>query len=319
MKIRVFERRGLMRAALAVTLALLIAPASFAWWNHRPGNSPCEAIARKVLIACQNAAYSDYFIALAKAENLTDGEERAEARDEAREELKEALRECREQFSARLDLCEELDEERYAPDLDPERFCLPIDNPYLPMVPGTSMIYEAETDEGTEQIVVTVLDETIEIAGVTCQVVQDTVFLDGVPVEDTYDWFVKDIDGNVWYFGENSISFEDGEIASLEGSWKTGEDGALAGIVMLADPQVGDVYRQEYLIGEAEDAGRVIELGATAETPYGTFTNCLVTADFSPLEPDALEHKYYAPGVGLVLEVNPEDDERVELVDIITP
>jgi hypothetical protein len=144
---------------------------------------------------------------------------------------------------------------------------------------------------------------------------------DGEVMEDTDDWFAQDTDGNVWYFGEISKEYEDGELVGIEGSWKAGEDGAKPGILMKAVPQVGEVYRQEFLLGEAEDMGEVLSLTGSAVVPAASCSeDCAVIKDFTPLEPDADEDKYYAPGIGLILEVDNEDGgERVELVELIDP
>ena len=98
---------------------------------------------------------------------------------------------------------------------------------------------------------------------------------DGTPVEDTDDWYAQDLDGNVWYCGEIAQNFEvfegddpeEAELVDIEGSWKAGRDGALPGIVMLASPQAGDVYRQEVALGEAEDAARVISTTGSPSSP----------------------------------------------------
>lgn len=202
------------------------------------------------------------------------------------------------------------------PEFDPANFVDTIDNPYLLLTPGRVLTYEGTSGDTTETVVVEVTDETRDVLGVATTVVRDTVTQDGELVEDTYDWFAQDRDGNVWYFGEDSNDYEDGEVVSTEGSWEAGEDGAEAGIVMLAEPSVGDVYRQEYYPGEAEDMGEVLNLAGEAAVPYGDFEQLLVTKDYTPLEPDVVENKYYAEGVGLVLETKPGREDRLELVDI---
>ncbi|MGH2729262.1 MAG: hypothetical protein ACRDJI_01490, partial [Actinomycetota bacterium] len=167
----------------------------------------------------------------------------------------------------------------------------------------------------TDTIVVT--DKTKEILGITCTVVKDVVTVEGVIAEKTFDWFAQDRYGNVWYFGEISKDYEDGKFAGTEGSWEAGTDGALPGIVMLGDPEVGDEYRQEYYAGEAEDFGKVVELDASVEVPYGSFDNVLVTEDWNPLEPKVLENKYYARGIGVVFEEAVKGaDEELRLVDV---
>jgi hypothetical protein len=208
--------------------------------------------------------------------------------------------------------------EPYAPVIDPENFVEGIDNPYLTFTPGTTYIYEGESDGELERIEVTVLAETRDILGITCTIVRDTVWVDGELVEDTFDWYAQDVDGNVWYMGEDVKDYENGEVVSTAGSWEAGVDGALPGIVMQADPQVGDTYRQEYYVGEAEDMAEVISLTETASVTYGDFEDVLVTSEWSPLSPGVVEHKYYAQGVGLILEVVVEGGEgQVELLEVV--
>lgn len=190
-----------------------------------------------------------------------------------------------------------------------------IDNPFLPMTPGTTYVYEGDTEDGFEHVETNVTSNTKTILGVVCVEVHDQESLDGKLVEDTLDWFAQDDDGNVWYFGEHSDTIENGVVVSTEGSWEGGVDGAMPGVVMLANPTVGSIYAQEDAQGVAEDRARVAALGVTETVPKGTYGGCLRTDEFTPLEPDALEHKVYAPGVGLILEVD-EDDRRIELVSI---
>ena len=205
----------------------------------------------------------------------------------------------------------------YNPVIDPNNFVDVVDNPYLPLTPGTSYVYLAETDEGTERIEVSVTDDTIEILGVTCTVVRDTGSLDGDLVEDTFDWFAQDTDGNVWYFGEASVEYNDGVVVGTFGSWKAGVDCAKPGIVMPASPQVGNAYRQEFYQCVAEDESKVLALGESVAVPYGILNNCVRTEEFSRLEPDAVEQKVYAPGIGHILTI--ADGERTdELVSITT-
>jgi hypothetical protein len=190
--------------------------------------------------------------------------------------------------------------------LAPTDFTTRIDNPYLPMRPGSRWVYrETDTDGTAQRVVVRVTRRTKRIAnGVTARVVRDTVTERGRRVEDTFDWFAQDRAGNVWYLGEDSTEYEDGKPVSKEGSWEAGVDGARAGIVMLARPRPGRGYRQEHFPGEAEDRARVLSLDDQAEVPAGHFTRVLLTKDWNPLEPKVLEYKLYARGVGLVLALH---------------
>ncbi len=200
--------------------------------------------------------------------------------------------------------------------IDPADFSTTIDNKYMPLKPGTTYIYESE--DGATRVEVVVLQETKTIQGVTCVVVGDTVSEDGAVVEDTLDWYAQDKDGNVWYFGEDSKEYENGVVVSTAGSWEAGVRGAVPGIIMKADPQVGDVYQQEYLKGEAEDMAEVLALDATVTVPYGSFTQVLRTKEWTPLEPGVEEEKFYAPGIGNVLTKAVKGGSDVEhLVEII--
>jgi hypothetical protein len=173
------------------------------------------------------------------------------------------------------------------------------------------------TKEGEKQHnEVTVTGDTKTVMGVTCVVVLDRVLVNDVITEETFDWYAQDKQGNVWYFGEDSTSYEEGEAPSTEGSWEAGVDGALPGIIMPANPQVGDVYRQEYWKGEAEDMAEVEDVSGTVTVPYGTFDNILTTKEWTPLEPDVREQKQYAPGVGVVVEDSPTESEHMELTDV---
>jgi hypothetical protein len=155
---------------------------------------------------------------------------------------------------------------------------------------------------GDERVEVTVTGETREIAGVTATVVIDQVFANGDLIEDTVDWYAADNAGNVWYLGEETAEYENGEIVTTAGSWEAGVDGAQPGIIMLADPRIGDAYRQEFYAGEAEDVAKVYALGESVNVPAGRYEEVLVTEDWTPLDPGLRERKWYAPGVGVVFE-----------------
>jgi hypothetical protein len=186
-------------------------------------------------------------------------------------------------------------------ELDPADFVAGIDNPYWPMAPGSRWVYrETDGEGGEQQVEVTVTDETKTILGIEATVVHDVVTEDGELVEDTFDWYAQDRDGNIWYLGEATEEHADGEV-STEGSWEAGVDGAEAGVLLPGAPEVGQAYRQEHYEGEAEDEGAILSLDEWVEVPFGSFEDVLMTKDWTPLEPDVLEHKFYARGVGPVL------------------
>ena len=189
--------------------------------------------------------------------------------------------------------------------IDPSEFTTEIDNPYWPMKPGSQWIFrETDAEGAVSRVVVTVLDKTKMIAnGVEARIVHDQVTEGGQVKEDTYDWYAQDADGNLWYLGEDTTEYENGKPKTKEGSWEAGVDGALPGIIMPADPQVGMTYREEYYKGHAEDGASIISTDALAKVPYGRFEHGVQTRNFSGIEPDVIEEKIYAQGVGVVLEI----------------
>ena len=191
---------------------------------------------------------------------------------------------------------------------------LNIDNKYFPLKSGTTFTYKGTSDGAPTKDVVVVTGKTKDILGVTARVVHDTVYENGKAVEVTDDWYAQDDSGNVWYLGESTKDLESG---STEGSWEAGVNGAKPGIIMEANPQVGDTYYQEFLNGVAEDQATVIQLDASVCVPYGCFDHVLVTKEFTALEPGVVDHKYYAPGVGDIKEETVQGgNEKLELVNI---
>ena len=207
-------------------------------------------------------------------------------------------------------------------ELDPADFSSEIDHPFFPMRAGSKWVYEEKDVDGSVQRVeVTVTDRTKSIMGIEARVVHDVVTEDGQVKEDTFDWYAQDEAGNLWYLGEDTKEYEDGKVSSTEGSWEAGVDGALAGILLPAEPEVGMAYRQEYYAGEAEDRAKVVSVDEHADVPYGSFDGVLETEDTTPLEPDLVERKYYARDVGPVLAVAVSKDGRgrEELISFTKP
>ena len=207
----------------------------------------------------------------------------------------------------------------YAVSIDPADFTSVIDNTYFPLTPGTTLVYEANSEDGLERIEFAVTHDTKVVMGVTCVVVHDRVWLEGELIEDTLDWYAQDMDGNVWYFGEDSKEYEDGKFVGTAGSWEAGVDGALPGIMMLAKPYIGVTYRQEFYEGEAEDMGTILAYDGKAQVPAGSYDGALIVKDFNPLDMSVIEHKYYVPGIGVVLEKQVKGgSEQMKLIETRT-
>jgi hypothetical protein len=200
--------------------------------------------------------------------------------------------------------------------IDPADFTNEIDHPYWPMSPGSRWVYrETDAAGSVARVVVTVTDRTKPIMGIRARVVHDHVTEDGEVKEDTFDWYAQDRKGNLWYLGEDTTEYENGKPKTKEGSWEAGVDGAYAGIILPAHPRVGMTYREEYYKGHAEDGAQIIGLDALATVPYGRFGRALQTRNFSGIEPDVVEEKIYARGVGVVLELTVSGgSDRAELL-----
>lgn len=189
--------------------------------------------------------------------------------------------------------------------LKPSEFTTRIDNRYWPMRPGDRWVYRERTEGTTQKVVVSVTPRTKPIAdGIEARVVRDVASRAGQPVEVTEDWYAQDGDGNVWYLGERTAEYENGEVVSTAGSWEAGVDGAQPGVIVPAAPRPGTTYRQELYAGEAEDRATVLSVDEQVEAPAGRFTEAMLTKDFTPLEPRLVEYKLYALGVGPVLTVD---------------
>jgi hypothetical protein len=201
---------------------------------------------------------------------------------------------------------------------DDSDFANPKDNRFFPLEPGTIWTYRGVAKDGEERNVVEVTHQTKEILGVRTTVVHDVVYLeDGSVLEETFDWYAPDRFGNVWYFGEDTKEYDHGVLVTTAGSWEAGKDGARPGIIMLAEPQVGALYKQEDAPGIVEDMGKVVSVTETVTVPTDTYTGCVKTTEWTPIEPGNRSHKFYAPGVGLVLEVaSRQGGARVELIEV---
>jgi hypothetical protein len=205
-------------------------------------------------------------------------------------------------------------------DINPADFVSEVTNKFFPLHPGTTFFYEGSKEGVPGSNVTEVTHQIKNILGVNCTVVHDRVFENGVLAEDTFDFYAQDKAGNVWYFGEDTKELDaNGNVISTEGSFEAGVNGAQAGIIMEADPRVGDHYFQENAPGVAQDEAQVRSLDKSACVPYGCFDDLLLTKESTQLEKGVVEHKYYAENVGFILGVLVKGgDERTELVRITT-
>ena len=188
----------------------------------------------------------------------------------------------------------------YNPTISPGDFTNKITNPYWPLKPGTRWTFTGTKDGAPQHVEVTVTNEHKRILGVDCVVVRDIVTVNSTLAEKTADWYAQDRKGNIWYFGEDTKEYKNGVVSSTFGTWEAGVDNAKPGIVIEANPKPGGYYRQEYRPGLAEDKAKVLTVNDTEKVPMGTFKSVIVTKDIDPLNPDKVEHKWYAKGIGPV-------------------
>ncbi len=329
----------LLVSTIAVSLMLWTAPLS-AKNNNRLAGKFCSTTAEAQFSACKNETRDDAFKAKAICINISDAQERKKCLTEAQAALKEGSQLCRAQRMARKQLCNALGEARYSPDLNPANFDndftrLTNPNPYRPLGIGNHWRYVGSG----ETIVIDVLNKTKLIDGLTCLVVRDVVSINGVLREDTLDWFAQAKNGDVFYCGEEVKDYEefDGdnpkepELVDISGSFKQGRNVDKGGIYFKGKSTVGEVYRQEFSAGNAEDVVQVLSTtysyGSNPELDKflppalarGLCANkdCVVTGEFTPIDPtpQGFARKYYAPGIGVFLEVVPSTGKVVQLVE----
>ena len=189
----------------------------------------------------------------------------------------------------------------YEPVLKPADFVHVITNPYLPFPVGRTLTYRGIKDGVTQLDVVHVTSKTRVLEGITATAVTDVATHNGKLLEKTTDYYAQDKQGNVWYLGENTAAYVHGHV-DHSGSWLAGVHDGEPGIVMLANPQVPDAYRQEFLAGHAQDTAWIVDRGGSVRLPFKVVHNVLTSYEFTVLEPKVLDKKIYAPGLGIVSE-----------------
>ncbi|MBC8405545.1 MAG: hypothetical protein H8E15_09985 [Planctomycetes bacterium] len=292
---------------LAVFPSLLMSAAAYAQSD--------QAVAKAIRQAARLEVQADFWMNVATTLSNPGGNLR-EQLSEAWDERNAGLIMADRQFQSRLLYEQRLDEKFYRPKIVASQFSALVDNPYLPQVPGRTLVYERQMQDGVERIEISALHGSVMVNGIECQPVREYETIDGVLVEDTQNWMAQHVSGDVWYFGEVAQAFEGGFLESLDGSWRYGCDDAQPGLLMLRENFIGEAYRQEYALNVAEDIAEILATGITVTTPVGTFHDCIKVLEVTPIDPDDVVQKIYAPGVGMVLEVDLTTGERSELIEI---
>ena len=201
---------------------------------------------------------------------------------------------------------------------DPADFTSPVPNAFFPLEPGTVSTYRGREGKDRLHERLTITNETKVIQGIATTVVKDVVYANGLLDERTTDWYANDNDGNVWYLGEATATYDEhGNVITTEGSWEAGVDGAVAGTIMPAHPMPTDAYRQEFSRGHAEDQAWIVQNGAKVDVAYGELDQVVRSFEWTRLEPGVVSEKFYAPGLGIVREGDVAGgNEFFELVDV---
>src|SRR5262245_2460125 len=316
------ERLSRLSLALIAITCLAFAERSYAQTEF------CTQTANELLDACNASIQEDDAVGNAVCLNIANSSARTKCLDDLADSEAEATALCNGQHDTRIAACGVLGEARYDPALSPGLFDNPKNpshpNPYFPLNVGRHWEYRSATELNTVDIV----NETKLISGINCIVARDLVLVNGLTTEATDDWYASAKDGTAWYFGEETKDFETfkgdnpmrPELVDIEGSFKVGRDGAKPGIIALAAPKVGDAYFEEFSLGNAEDVTEILSttysFGKDATLDEGVPAelaqrfcagNCIVTKNYSLLEPGVFAHKYYARGVGVILEVEGND------------
>lgn len=325
------------RIAVLAAAMLITCPTWFGSADAVAAGTYCSDTARTLKRACGFEVQDDYWVAVAKCINEVDDTDRAQCNADAAESRSEGDRLCREQLLERQGACASLGEARYHPEFEPRQFDsnfarLSNPNRYFPLRIGNRWEYRG----GTEIVTVEVLNETKLIDDVRCIVVRDLVTDDGELIEATDDWFAQAKDGNVWYCGEEVKNYEtfegdlpqNPELVDVDGSFKTDRDEDQPGIIFKAHPVVGEAYREEFSLGNAEDIAEILSttyaFGTDGELDRFVprrlaqllcHGDCIVTSNFNLLEPGIIERKYHAPGIGVFLEVHTESGEVTQLTN----
>ena len=187
---------------------------------------------------------------------------------------------------------------------------LNIDNEFFPLVVGTQWVLEGIEDGELIHLEITVLNETEDVAGITTRVMEEAEWIDGELEEISRNFFAQADDGTVCYFGEDVDIYDNGVVVSNEGEWRAGVGGNLPGIIMPGNPQLQDLYANEFAPGVAEDQAEVFAFGEQIDVPWGIFDDTITIEECNPLEDAEKDFKVFVRNLGIGI------DGPAELIDV---
>ena len=188
---------------------------------------------------------------------------------------------------------------------------LNINNAFFPLVVGTQWVLEGIEDGELIHVEITVLDETEDVAGITTRVMEEAEWVDGELAEISRNFFAQEDGGTVCYYGEDVDIYENGVVVSNAGEWRAGVNGALPGIFMPGNPQIGDIYANEYAAGVAEDQAEVTAFGEEIDVPAGIYNDTITIEECNPLEDAEKDIKIFVRNLGIGV------DGPTELISVV--
>ena len=205
------------------------------------------------------------------------------------------------------------------PNFDPADFDAPTkgDNKWLPLQPGDQTVRLGKVTRGhrrlEHRVVTTVTDVTKVIDGVRTVIVLDQDIDGGEIAEQSLDYMAQDEQGNVWYLGSYTESYEGGQFVNAEDAWLAGVKGSKPGILMPADPKTGTPPYYQAQTPDEQPVAEVVKTGQKQCVPFKCYTSVIV------IEENGDEYKYFAAGVGGILtEPRSEggEQETEELINL---
>lgn len=189
---------------------------------------------------------------------------------------------------------------------------------WLPLAPGTTLVYEGPSEDGFERTEVSVDPGPYVLGGETCAILVEMSFVDGALAEQTRSWVTRQANGDLALLREDVKAFAGGMVVGTEGSWEAGVDDAEPGLLVPGTPAVGDTWRIRSVPGVTGDTAEVLSLDAAVTLSDGTTYTAMRTREWDPENPDEVEYKDYVAGLGVVREESTDGTEWTELVEVRT-
>ena len=204
-------------------------------------------------------------------------------------------------------------------DLEPPVFSNPteVTNPMFPISDLESVVLLGEVDGLPFRAETTLLPYTgvvvVDRQPIEVLLSQYLAYSDGRIIEVALDRYAQADDGSVWYLGEDVYEYDEGTVATTEGTWLAGRDGPPA-MIMPADPQVGQAFQTERVPGIVFEEVTISEVGVNADGPFGPVEGAIIGTELH-LE-GATSQKIFAPGYG---EFYTESDGELEALALAVP